>query len=68
MTTERLIVADATTAEITWYANSLQAYENEEYKSPLEQSGFADVEFRASLGGGGDSFQSECMMFTARKR
>ncbi len=67
-TTERLIVADAMTAEITWYASSMQAYENEQYKSLLEQSGFGDIEFRASLGGGGDSFQSELMVVTARKR
>jgi ubiquinone/menaquinone biosynthesis C-methylase UbiE len=65
--TERLMVVDATTAELTWYASSMQAYTEEEYKLVLQQSGFGDITFRPSLGGEGDTFQSELMVISARK-
>jgi ubiquinone/menaquinone biosynthesis C-methylase UbiE len=65
--TERLLVVDAMTGELTWYASSMQAYTEEEYKLLLEQSGFSDITFRPSLGGKGDAFESELMVITARR-
>lgn len=58
---------DARTAQIAWYATSMQAYTKEEYQPLLEQTEFCDVEFRASLGGEGDTFQSELTVITAHK-
>jgi SAM-dependent methyltransferase len=49
--TERTFVIDAATGEVTRYASSAQAYTDEEYRSLLDECGFAEIAFFPSLTG-----------------
>jgi SAM-dependent methyltransferase len=47
--TQRHIIIDATTAEVTRYASSIQAYDDAGYRALLHDAGFRDVRFLPSL-------------------
>ena len=49
--TERTYVVDAATGDVTRYASSAQAYTDEDYRSLLDESGFAEITFFPSLTG-----------------
>jgi SAM-dependent methyltransferase len=49
--TERTFVIDAATGDVTRYASSAQAYTDEQYRSLLDECGFAEVTFFPSLTG-----------------
>jgi SAM-dependent methyltransferase len=49
--TIRYYIVDAATADVTRYAQSMQAYTNEEYRALLAQSGFVETRFFPSLTG-----------------
>jgi len=64
----RYFIVDASTGEVTRYAQSLQAYTDEQYHSLLTDCGFDDMEFFPSLIGVQDSTQNQLMAIVARKR
>jgi SAM-dependent methyltransferase len=66
--TIRYFIVDAFTGEVTRYAQSLQAYTDEQYHSLLTDCGFDDVEFFPSLIGVKDATQNQLMAIVARKR
>ena len=66
--TRRYFIVDASTGEVARYAQSLKAYTDEQYRSVLEDAGFADVRFYASLIGKEDASQSNLLAITARKK
>ena len=66
--TIRYLIVDASTGEVTRYAQSLQAYTDAQYHSLLTDCGFNDVEFFPSLIGVQDSTQNALMAIVARKR
>jgi SAM-dependent methyltransferase len=49
--TERTFVIDAATGDVTRYASSAQAYTDEQYRSVLDECGFAEITFFPSLTG-----------------
>jgi SAM-dependent methyltransferase len=49
--TERTFVIDAATGNVTRYTSSAQAYTDEEYRSLLDECGFAEITFFPSLTG-----------------
>jgi SAM-dependent methyltransferase len=65
--TTRHIVVDAATSEVTIHAASYQAYTTEEYQSVLEECGFHDVSFHASLTGRDDQSSPEYLVLVARR-
>jgi SAM-dependent methyltransferase len=66
--TIRHFIVDASTGEVARYAQSLQAYTDEQYHSLLTDCGFDDVEFFPSLIGVQDATQNGLMAIVARKR
>jgi hypothetical protein len=66
--TIRYFIVDASSGEVTRYAQSLQAYTDEQYRSLLTDCGFDDVEFFPSLIGVKDATQNQLMAIVARKR
>ena len=66
--TRRYFIVDASTGEVARYAQSPKAYTDEQYRSVLEDVGFADVRFYASLIGKEDASQSNLLAITARKK
>ncbi len=56
--TERHFVVDAATGDVARHAASVQAYTDEQYRSLLEDNGFAAVTFYPSLTGGPDETQA----------
>ncbi len=65
--TVRYFVIDASTANVTEYAQTFQAYTNAEYQSILMESGFKGVEFFPSLTGAEDESQPGLMTIAAWK-
>ena len=65
--TTRHIVVDAATGDVKVHAASYQAYAKGEYQSLLEECGFHDVRFHASLTGGSDRSSPEYLVLVARK-
>jgi SAM-dependent methyltransferase len=65
--TIRYFVIDASTANVTGYAQTFQAYTNAEYQSILMESGFKGVEFFPSLTGAQDESQADLIAIAARK-
>lgn len=53
--TIRYYIIDASSGQVDRYAQSLQAYTEEQYRSILTESGFKDLEFHPSLTGDSDS-------------
>ena len=66
--TRRYFIVDAASEEVSRYAQSLKAYTDEQYRAILENAGFADVRFHASLTGREDPSQSNLLVITARKK
>lgn len=66
--TIRYFILDAATADVTTYAQTFQAYSDEEYRSLLIGCGFESVELLPSLTGAADGRQDELMAIVARKR
>lgn len=65
--TVRYFVIHASTASVTGYAQTFQAYSNTEYQSILIESGFKVVEFFPSLTGAQDESQPGLIAIVARK-
>jgi SAM-dependent methyltransferase len=65
--TIRYFVIHASTADVTGYAQTFQAYTNAEYQSLLIESDFKGVEFFSSLTGVEDESQTDLMAIAARK-
>ena len=65
--TRRYFIVDASSGEVTLYAQSLQAYTEEQYRAILEGAGFAEVRFHPSLMGREDTSQADLLVVTARK-
>jgi SAM-dependent methyltransferase len=65
--TTRHVVVDSATGDVTIHAASYQAYTKEEYQSALEECGFHDVRFHASLTGRADQSSPEYLVLVARK-
>ena len=51
VTTNRNIVIDAASGEVSWYPESMQAYTDDGYRGLLSECGFGDVTFYPSLTG-----------------
>ena len=66
--TRRYFIVDASTGEVSRYGQSLKAYTDEQYRAILENVGFGDVRFHASLIGREDLSQSSLLVITARKK
>lgn len=66
-TTTRYFILDAATDNVTCYAQSMQAYTNEQYQSVLNECGFRDVAFYPSLLGEPDPDHQDLMAIVARK-
>jgi SAM-dependent methyltransferase len=66
--TTHYFVVDAETGEVTVYAETLQAYSDDEYRSLLAECGFENVEFYASLTGTRDESQGDLFAVVARKQ
>lgn len=65
--TRRYFIVDASSEEVTRYAQSLKAYTKEEYRAILEEAGFTDVRFHPSLIGRDDPPQSNLQVIVSRK-
>lgn len=65
-TTVRYFVVDAASGEVPRYAQTFQAYKDEEYRAVLEKAGFGAVEFYPSFGDPGDEPASDFVVIVAR--
>jgi SAM-dependent methyltransferase len=66
--TERFLIIDTATAQITRYAQSNQAYTDEQYAALLTEAGFVDIRLHPSLSGQADESHSAMLAITAEKR
>jgi hypothetical protein len=66
-TTIRYYIVDAATGKVTRYAQSLQAYTDEQYHSILLESGFEAITRYPSLTGKQDPTQSDLFALVGRK-
>ena len=64
----RYYVVDASTQDVTRYAQSFQAYTEAAYRSLLRECGFEDMKIFPSLTGAEDESQAGLIAITARKR
>jgi len=64
---ERYIIIDAASGEVTRYASSTQAYENDELVEILKKVGFHKPEFFPSLRGKPDDKMSQLQVLVAQK-
>lgn len=65
--TFRYFVVNASTGQVTRYAQSMQAYNDSEYRSALVDSGFEDVEFLPSLAGNEEEVEEGYFVLIGRK-
>lgn len=65
--TERYLIIDALTGEVTRHASSMQAYTDDQYRIQLEECGFSTVEIHPSLRGVADESQRGLMVVVAWK-
>jgi SAM-dependent methyltransferase len=65
--TERFMIIDAISAQVTRYAYSTQAYTEEQYQTMLGAVGFHDVSFYPSLTGEAPTRPDEMFVVTAQK-
>ena len=65
--TIRHYIIDLATCNVTRYAQSAQAYTNEEYSALLINSGFSDIKFMSSLTGSTKDEQQGFQVIVARK-
>ena len=66
--TRRYFVVDASSGEVTRYAQTLKAYTEEQYRAILEAAGFGDVRFHPSLTGTDDVLQRDLLVIQARRQ
>lgn len=66
--TRRYFIIDASTGEVSSYAQSLKAYTEEQYRAVLEKAGFVDVRFYPSLTGTDDELQPDLLVMMGRKQ
>ena len=66
-TTIRYFIADAATGKVTCYAQSMQAYTDEQYRSALVERGFDDVRFFPSLTGSEDEAMAALCAIVGRR-
>lgn len=66
-TTTRYFVVEAASGQVTRYAQSFQAYTDEEYRALLAESGFEAVEFYPSLTGDVAETSGDLFALVARK-
>jgi SAM-dependent methyltransferase len=66
--TNRHIIVDAATAEVTRYASSIQAYDDAGYRALLHDAGFDDVRFLPSLAPDGATLQHDFIVLMATKK
>lgn len=66
--TRRYFVVDAETANVTMYAQTLQAYTDDDYRDLLRDCGFADAEFHPTLTGALDDADSGLCVILARAK
>lgn len=64
--TNRYYVLDAQTSHVTRFAQSMQAYQDEEYRALLSSHGFTDIKLCSGLTG--DNFPAELIAITTRKQ
>jgi len=64
--TSRYYVIDAASGAVSRYAQSFQAYTDEEYTSLLRDCGFAEISFFPALDGGPGEGQPELQVIVAR--
>ena len=62
-----LCCVKCTTAGVTRYASSMQAYTDEEYRGLLAECGFGGVRFRPSMGGDASEPPDGLIAITSRK-
>jgi SAM-dependent methyltransferase len=67
MATIRYFVVDAATGQVTRYAQSLQAYTDQNYAAVLGNSGFGDVRFYPSLGEDRPEREHDLLAIVGRK-
>jgi len=65
--TARYFIIDAESGEVSRYAETFQAYTDDEYRLMLHEKGFEDVRFFPSLTGEEDENQKELFAIVARK-
>jgi SAM-dependent methyltransferase len=65
--TTRYYVADAASAVVTRYAQTMQAYTEEEYRALLGSCGFGQVTFHTGLAGDGELEQPGLQVITASR-
>jgi len=65
--TERFLIIDAASGQVTRYAYSTQAYTDEQYHAMLEKLNFHDVRFYPSLTGEATTRPDEMYVLTAQK-
>jgi SAM-dependent methyltransferase len=65
--TERFYVIDAGCIEVERFAQSMQAYTDEDYQALIAQAGFDDLHFYGELGGQPGSPQTDFIAITARR-
>jgi len=65
--TERFIIIDAATAQVTRYAYSTQAYSDEQYRAMLAEVGFKNVSFYPSLTGEATTRPDEMCVVVTQK-
>ena len=66
--TRRYFIIDSATGGVTPYAQTLKAYTVQQYRAAMQNAGFCDVRFHASLLGKEDATQSSLLVITARKK
>ncbi len=66
--TERYLVIDGATGNVTRHAASTQAYTDEQYRLLLEKCGFSELIFYPSLGGGANNAQTDFFAIVSRKK
>jgi len=65
--TQRYFIVDARSGAVTRYADTLQAYTRDQYRSLLQECGFREVEFHFSLEGKESQETRDLLVITARK-
>ncbi len=68
LSTTRIYIVDAETAQTTPYVSITLAYTDEEYRALVRESGFEQITFYPSLTGGVDESQAHLFALVARKQ
>jgi SAM-dependent methyltransferase len=66
--TIRYFIVDATTGRVARYAQSLQAYTDQDYAAVLDKSGFSDVRLYPSLSGDRPERENDLLVIVGRKQ